>query len=362
VGYFTWISPTISLQVPFPWEIFLLETYFAAPFRFGRKGKEKRKMRRYLTFDVTDDMTDHTIEKILRHQAGLTKRQISQAKFRQDGIRKNGVQCRVTDRVLAGDELSICLEKDDIGSGHIQSMKGCLDILYEDDDILAVNKPSGLVTHPVGGHYQDTLVNLAAGYFEEKNEKVTIRPIGRLDKETSGIVIFAKNQPAAGQLQRQREKKMFQKTYLALVQGDMPVDNMEHTIDLPIAADPENHLRMRTAPSDAHLAYEKPAITHYTVLESGRRYSVVQLWLETGRTHQIRIHMQSIGHPLIGDTLYNPNFCKAGNKVGSEAGATVPTMKRTALHACKVQLKLPFTGESIIIQAPVPEDMESYIK
>ncbi|NCC42754.1 MAG: RluA family pseudouridine synthase [Clostridia bacterium] len=282
-----------------------------------------------------------TVEQVLRRQGGFTKKQISQAKYRPNGIMKNGAQCRVTEKVDQGDEISICLETREDSSAHITGMEGSIDILYEDKDVLAVNKPSGMVTHPIGRHYQDTLVNLTAGYYEKKGENVRIRPIGRLDKETSGFVIFAKNQTAAARLQKQREKKAFRKVYLAVVQGCLEKDGKEHMIKLPIIPDPEHPLKMCAGDQ----ADGKSAVTHYTVLDSQPEYSLVKLWLETGRTHQIRVHMKNIGHPLLGDSLYNENNDEN------------PMILRAALHAWKTYFQQPFSDQMIETEAPVPEDM-----
>lgn len=283
-----------------------------------------------------------TVEQVLRKQAGLTRRQISRAKFYPDGIQKNGIRCRVTEKVCGGDIIRVCVEGENETSSHLESACGELDILYEDEDLLAVNKPAGMVTHPRGGHYQDTLANQAAAYFRRKGEEHSIRPVGRLDKETSGIVIFAKNKAAASRLQLQREQKILKKTYLAIVEGCLPVDGMEHLIREPMEQDPENRLKMVVAPGG------KEAVTRYRVLKNCRGYSLVSVTLDTGRTHQIRVHMAGLGHPLMGDQLYNDK----------PDGAT---SSRAYLHAWKVELQQPYTGKNIRLQADVPKDMSPYI-
>ena len=159
-----------------------------------------------------------TVQEVLRRQAGFTKKEISRAKFLPDGIRKNGIRCRVTEKTLPGDIIEILLETETQCSGHLTANTEVLDILYEDQDLLAVNKPAGVVTHPQGGHYEDTLANQVSAYYASRQESHTVRPIGRLDKDTSGIVLFAKNQIAAARLQKQRERREFRKTYLAVTQ------------------------------------------------------------------------------------------------------------------------------------------------
>ena len=295
---------------------------------------------RYLTITVEKNQQDkqsETIEQVLRKQWGFTKRQIRQAKFRSDGILKNGRRCRVTESVRPGDTIRICLEEEREVSGHLKGNPVPLEILYEDEDLLAVNKPAGLVTHPRGGHYQDTLANQAASYFQSKGEMHGVRPIGRLDQETSGVVVFAKSRMAAARLQKQREQGIYQKTYLAVVQGEMETDGRIRSVRQPIGPDSTNHLKMQVREDG------KGAVTHYKAVRRILGRSVLEVTLETGRTHQIRVHMASLGHPLVGDRLYGED------KEGAE---------RALLHAWRVELFQPFTGEAIRLLAPIPEDMK----
>lgn len=294
-------------------------------------------MERYLNVQVLQDERISgpiTVEQVLKKQAGLTKRQISRAKFSADGILKNGMRCRVTDQINIGDSIRVCLEEEKETSSHMEGNNADIHILYEDEDILMVDKPAGLVTHPRGVHYDDTLVNRTAAYFRNKGEEHCIRPVGRLDKDTSGIVVIAKNRLAASRLQKQREKKIFQKTYLAVVCGELPADGMIHRIEEPIGPDPHDRLKMKITPDG------KYAVTYYQVLQNQKDRSLAALTLDTGRTHQIRVHMAGIGHPLWGDPLY-------GEKEKT----------RACLHAWKVKLRQPLTGEILEITAEIPEDM-----
>lgn len=305
-------------------------------------------MERYLTIQViqneNSDPTGLTVEQILRKQAGLTKRQISRAKFCSDGILKNGIQCRVTEMVFPGDMICVCVEEKSETSAHLEGMAAELNILYEDEDLLVVNKPAGLVTHPQGVHYDDTLANRAVAYFRGKGEEHAIRPIGRLDKDTSGIVVFAKNKLAASRLQKQREQKLFQKTYLAVVCGELPADGLTHRIEEAIGPDPHDRLKMQITPDGKH------AVTYYRVLERRKDRSLVSLILDTGRTHQIRVHMAGIGHPLCDDPLYG-EICEKKSRCSDEK-----TTSRARLHAWKVKLVQPLTGEVLEFEAGMPED------
>lgn len=333
-------------------------------------------MNRYLTIHIPETAAPAPVSHFLRTQAGLTKKQISQAKFRPSGVQKNGQQCRVTETAYPGDQITVCLETDDVDSAQLESAPAPqllpeLEILYEDQDILAVNKPAGLVTHPSGSHYSDSLSNQVAAYFRSKDEPTKVRSIGRLDKETSGILLFARNQTAAARLQKQRENGISEKTYLAAVSGSMleDTDGTFHAITTPLAPDPDNRLKMVISPGSS-LPGSKPAVTLYSVLKStapGSRISasLVMLRLKTGRTHQIRVHMTSLGHPLLGDSLYH-------------LSDTTNLFSRAALHAWKLKFHPPFpAGETtsgilssipctenakkeISLEAPLPEDFKKF--
>lgn len=286
--------------------------------------------------------TASQVGQLVKQQCGLTQKQISRLKFQENGIIKNGMKCRVTEPIHIGDVIRICIEETRTDSAHIQGTAGDLDILYEDLDLLIVNKPAGMVTHPQGMHYQDTLVNRVQSYFQKKGENYCIRPVGRLDKETSGIVVFAKNRVAASNLQWQREQGIFQKRYLAYVRGQMEVSEQIHTICRNIGVDPQDSRKMIV---DERGKY---ACTHYRVVDSWNQCSMIELWLETGRTHQIRVHMASCGYPLLGDQLYGMN--------GQEK------FYRAALHAEKVKLKHPVTGKWLEVKAELPEDMKQVMR
>ena len=264
----------------------------------------------------------------------------------------NGKAVKANFKIHTGD--AVVIELPDPVILDIQPENIPLDILYEDQDILAVNKPAGLVTHPSGIHYQDSLSNLIAQYFRSKGEGTRIRSIGRLDKETSGILLFARNQISAARLQKQREEGKLRKTYLAAVEGTF--ENKESEISIPLAPDPKNHLQMVLS-FDGTLPGSKAAVTCYKVLESYDNASLVQLQLKTGRTHQIRVHMAGTGHPLLGDRLYNKRTGKAERK-----SVTGDFFTRAALHGWKLVFYHPFTGKKILLEAPLPQDFEHFLE
>ncbi len=329
-------------------------------------------MERYLEIKIASSKPD-TIGNLLKSEAGLTKRQISQAKFRPGGIQKNKKQCRVTETAQKGDVLRVCLETKETDSFLLENWENKeqqawsssdqsssnqgspwkkLEILYEDQDLLVVNKPAGMVTHPSGGHYADSLSNQIAAYFRSKGEVTRIRSIGRLDKETSGVLLFARNQVAAARLQKQREEGQLQKTYLAIARGNIDTGDNWYKISLPLAPDRENHLKMTVSP-DGKLPGSKTAVTYLKVLASCDEYTVIKVRLETGRTHQIRVHMASIGHPLLGDSLYDMPIPE---EAAEEKEKKTKQFRRAALHAWKIRFIHPFTGEKMMFETPLPED------
>ena len=317
---------------------------------------------------------------LLRRQFGLTEHQIRSAKFRKDGICRNGIQCRVTDMVFPGDRISVLLEAENEYSDATvpapleNGENGVLDlfrswILYEDDDLLVLNKPAGIAMHPSHGHFDDTLGNLAAAYFAESGRRTTIRPVGRLDLETSGVCIFAKHTAAAGWLSAKAfgsVKKPVRKSYLALASGhfenyekggcfriDKPLRKMPGQLNRMQAEETERTLSDAMEPleeTEACPSEEIPsgqsryqnAVTICTFLRETDCGTWLEVHIETGRTHQIRVHLASMGHPLIGDRIY---------------GAAQPCIGRTALHCRKIQLFHPVRKEWMEITAPLPEDL-----
>lgn len=356
-------------------------------------------MERKISYIVTSDDEYLTIEKILQKRLELTKSQIRSAKFRPDGIRLNGERSRINTRVQTGDRLEVLLESAKEGSVQLLSWKSNAaesyidvpEIIYEDEDLAVVNKPSGLIVHPAHGHYADTLANQLAEYYQSQSVNVVIRAIGRLDKETSGAVLFAKNKVAAARLS---QPECVKKEYLALVHGRF--EKKDGTITKPIMRKSGHLNRMcvvdetasdivRESESVQHtdpvMGAESPyssvesakhAVTHYQILKvcnGSLPVSLVKCWLETGRTHQIRVHMASIGHPLLGDRIYSveevDDFTQQRDTMTSkreERRGRDRRADRAMLHCRKMKIVHPFTGEHIEVTAPLPEDLRSMVE
>ena len=210
------------------------------------------------------------------------------------------------------------------------STMGKLDILYEDDYILIVNKPYSMPVHPVKQHQSDTLANIVAYYAQNSGKEFTFRAINRLDKDTSGIVFIAKDRYTANAV-----KFALNKTYFAVCSG---IINENGTVNAPIALKKDSKMVREVTPDGAE------SITHYKVLAKGEDCTLVSLVLETGRTHQIRCHMAYLGHPLEGDDLY---------------GGRLDKIQRQALHCGKLDFVHPITKQPITVTAPIPDDMKN---
>jgi 23S rRNA pseudouridine1911/1915/1917 synthase len=217
-----------------------------------------------------------------------------------------------------------------------------LDIYYEDEDVILVNKPAGMVVHPASGHYTGTLVNAILYHCDDLSGiNGVLRPgiVHRIDKDTSGLLIMAKNDQAHLSLAEQFKEKSTVREYLAICYGNIKQD--EGTIDAPINRDPNERKRMAVVPGGRH------AVTHFKVLERLGDFTFIQCILETGRTHQIRVHMSSIGFPLVGDEKYGPK------KVIGNHGQF--------LHAAKLGFVHPRTNEYMEFEAPIPDYFENYL-
>ncbi|MGE5589005.1 MAG: RluA family pseudouridine synthase [Bacillota bacterium] len=217
-----------------------------------------------------------------------------------------------------------------------------LDVVYEDHDVLLVNKPAGRVVHPTGEHVAGTLANAVLYHWRSRGEAATFHPLHRLDRNTSGLVLIAKHSHAHQLLDRALRRREVHRDYLAFVQGR--VLQPSGTIDEPIAR-LEGHAVQRGVRPDG-----RPAVTHYRVVRTWEAASLLQLRLDTGRTHQIRVHLAHIGHPLLGDTLYGPPDLPPPPGL---------TPHRQALHAFRLQFPHPLQGSTLEFTVPLPPDLEA---
>ena len=285
---------------------------------------------RTLRYTITQQDDGRRVEDFLIREQGFSRRVITTLKKLPHGLLQNGAHTRTVDLLRAGDILEINLPEPE---KRIPLCDREVPILYMDDDLLVYNKPPGMPVHQSGGHIFGTLDGVYAALCARDGKPASMRAINRLDKDTSGTVVIARNQIAAGILWKAVDKR-----YIAVVEG-IP-DPPAGTINLPILQEVPMELRRIVDPDG------QESITHYQVLATGSGHSLVEFRLETGRTHQIRVHMAYRGYPLVGDALY---------------GTPSPLIGRQALHCRRVLLNHPITRQPLVVDAPLPEDMAALL-
>ena len=293
-----------------------------------------------LEYSITKQDENKTIKEILLSHFQISHRLLTTLK-KENSIFLNDSPSFLYYSVKENDKIAILFDYEEDNSNIVpKEMK--LSIVYEDEAYLVVNKPSGIPVHPSILHYEDSLSNGIAFYFGQIGLRKKIRPENRIDKDTSGLVVFAKNEYVQECLIRQMKTDMFQKTYFAIAEGFL--EEKQGTINLPIARK-ENSIIERCVSSSG-----SPSVTHYKVL--GEKFyhnlpiSIVECTLETGRTHQIRVPLSYIGHPLLGDDLY---------------GGNVNFIKRQALHSFQISFVHPISKEAVCYEAPLPEDLKTFL-
>lgn len=290
-----------------------------------------------LNYTVTNDCKYLNINQILVNEFNISARLRSKL-IRLKCIYKNSAVADTRDYVSTGDIITISFDYNEDNS-NIVPTKMALDIIYEDSWLIVVNKPAGIPVHPSILHYTDSLSNGLCYYFNSIGLNKKIRPVNRLDLNTSGLVVFAKCEYVQEQLSFQMQNDRFKKEYICLVSGLL--EKKSGIINLPIA---------RKAGSIIERCIDKngqPSITEFTVLKEFDEYSLVKCILKTGRTHQIRVHFSYIGNPLLGDSLY---------------GSSSTLITRQALHSYTIGFIHPINHKSLSFIAPIPEDIDLLIK
>ena len=291
-------------------------------------------MERNFEYRITKENEGLTISDFLKKQ-GYSHAVIVQLKRTKESILLNGTWEYMNRRLTADDLLFVHLEENE-GSLGIAPIPFPLSICYEDKDILVINKPSDMPIHPSMNHHENTLANAVCYYYKNQNIPYTFRCANRLDKDTTGLTILAKHMLSSAILNSEVSLRNIHREYIAIVEGKTEETG---TINAPIG-------RKDGSTIERQIDYRngETAITHYKRIAFKDGLSLIGLKLETGRTHQIRVHMKSIGHPLIGDFLYHPDFSK---------------IKRQALHSYRLTFSHPITKEPLCFTAPLPEDMQS---
>ncbi|MEG1878683.1 MAG: RluA family pseudouridine synthase [Pseudoflavonifractor sp.] len=289
---------------------------------------------RRLTLTVTAEQAGTKVDTLLRSGLGLSGTVIRRIKWLPDGILLDGLRVQTDARPAGGQILSVLVGDPSRLSGIVPAA-GPLDIVYEDGDMLVLNKAPGITVHPGPGHYDDTLGNFLLDYYDKTGVMADFHPVHRLDKGTSGLMVVAKHAHAQELLKRQLHTPDFRRIYLAVCEG-VPEPPFG-VIDAPIGPVEGSLIARQVRPDGL------PARTQYRVLETKNSRSLLRLELESGRTHQIRVHMAYLGHPLVGDFLY-----------GTENQALIT---RPALHSAELHCRQPITGELLEFQVELPEDI-----
>lgn len=291
-----------------------------------------QRLDRYLVF-VLDNLSRTAVQQLIVDGSVLINGHAS----------KPGYQLRAEDEVQVLRATPLAPQKE------VRPQALPLDIVYEDEDLLVVNKAAGMVVHPAPGHYDDTLVNALLARYPALQDSIVveedIRPgiVHRLDRDTSGLLIVAKNAHTQVAMVEQMQRHEVVKRYLALVAGIVSLD--QGSIDAPIGRNPRHRQQMAITSVDS-----REARTHFRVQQRYARHTLLLLQLETGRTHQIRVHLQAIGHPVSGDTVYGASSLPRGI-----------TLKRQFLHAYQLSFIHPTSGEKMEFEAPLPADLQDVL-
>ncbi|MEI7026012.1 RluA family pseudouridine synthase [Paenibacillus sp. y28] len=298
-----------------------------------------------LVYKVPAEDDGVLLRTIIQRRLGVSRKLLSRLKLTERGIMLNGARVYINVQVSQGDTVELRMEREQSEDILPQPME--LHILYEDEHLLVLAKPSGIIVHPTHGHYTGTIANGVVHHWLERGEEVRFRPIHRLDQETSGVLAIAKTAYVHQNISEQMQQGLVEKEYAAFVYGVLSAD--AGTVNAPIDRNPASpHERIVMPEGEGY-----PSVTHYRVLRRYAHATLVALRLETGRTHQIRVHMKHLGHPLIGDKLYVP----AQQPVPPEWEALDKLADRHALHAVRLAFAHPMTKEYMSFTAPLPEDL-----
>lgn len=289
-------------------------------------------MDRILTYTITPQEDGMQVLEFLRSK-GFSRHILTSMKPDKEALLVNGMRAGGRSILKEGDHFRVRVMETGSMEGIVPAPLP-LDILYEDEDILVLNKPADMPVHPSIGNYTNTLANAAAFYFQQKNELCPFRCINRLDRDTFGSLILAKNALSAAILSAQMRNREIRRTYLAVVCGVTPPSG---TVSAPIGRVSDSVIQRQVDPE-----HGESAVTHYERLAVRNDHSLLEIHLETGRTHQIRVHMGYIGHPLPADYLYHPVY---------------DHFKRQPLHSFQLNFRHPLTGKDLCFTAPVPKDM-----
>ena len=293
---------------------------------------------RRLDLPITTELAGIKVDTLLKKHLGLSGTVVRRVKWLPEGILVDAVRVNTRYCPTEGQVLSVQLSDPERRSG-ILPAPGPVDIVFEDGDVIVLNKAPGLSVHPGPGHFSDTLGNFLLYYYDQSGQEGDFHPVHRLDRGTSGLMVAAKHPHAQEVLKNQLHTEDFCREYLAVCEGTP--SPAEGTIDAPLGPKPGSLVEQWVTPEG------KSARTHYRVLEVNKGRALLHLRLDTGRTHQIRVHMAHLGHPLTGDFLY-----------GTEDHDLIP---RPALHSAFLSFRHPVSGEKLNFSIPLPKDMKGLL-
>lgn len=294
-------------------------------------------MNRTISYDIDSHSEGLRVEQFLRRK-GYSAQNLSTIKRMPESILVNGVHYYMKQTLKAGDRLLVRIQETE-SSRNIPPVCAPLSVVYEDEDLIVINKPAGMPIHPSLNNYTNSLANALAWYYQQQGKPFIFRCCNRLDRDTSGLTVVAKHLVSGNILSTMTKKKEVRREYLAVVRGHIVPES--GTISAPLARKGGTIIE-RVVDFDRG----EPAVTHYHLIQEANGHSLVALQLETGRTHQIRIHLKHLGFPLVGDYLYNPDM---------------EYISRQALHSFRLSFPHPITGEVMDFTAPLPEDMRNIL-
>ncbi|MCI9168250.1 MAG: RluA family pseudouridine synthase [Dorea sp.] len=294
-------------------------------------------MNRTIVYQIEKEAAGQKVEHFLKKH-GYSSQNIAVIKRMPKSILVNGNHYYMCDTLTEGDILSVRIQEDKC-SQKIPPARLPLDIVYEDEDIIVINKPAGMPIHPSMNNYTNSMANGLAWYYSRQHKPFVFRCCNRLDRDTSGLTVVAKHLVSASILSAMTRRRQMHREYLAITRGKVSPE--EGTIRAPLSREPGTIIK-RTV----DFVHGEEAVTHYRLAGYWNDHSLVLLHLETGRTHQIRIHMKYLGYPLIGDYLYNPDTAY---------------ISRQALHSHRLSFSHPVTGEPMTFTAPLPDDMSAVL-